>query len=282
MAAGMAFGSWFLLGPAAAAEPAASSLAPPSERPVEPTPAPVPSSAEERLRQAAEHYREAEERYREGDVAGAYERMRGAYERSGRFELLFNLGQLARELGRCPDALRDHRAYLEQAPPGPRRDQVERSVSELERECPERPEPAPPPPRPVPAAPPPTEASSAVRPLRIAGWASVGGALVAGVAATYFALETGRLEDRYEARLRAAREPSPNAKGFSQSDKDLETDGRHAAYWARGLAVGAVGLAAAGITLLVIDHNQHDDHATTELAVDWHGGAARAVYRGSF
>jgi hypothetical protein len=177
--------------------------------------------------------------------------MRGAYELSGRFELLFNLGQLARELGRCPDALRDHRAYLERAPPGPRRDQVERSVSELERECPERPEPAPP--RPVPAAPPPTVASSAVRPLRIAGWASVGGALVAGVAATYFALETGRLEDRYEARLRAAREPSPNAKGFSQSDKDLETDdGRHAAYWARGLAAGAFRFAVKTTSAMVI------------------------------
>src|SRR5688572_5100567 len=57
---------------------------------------------------AAELFREAEALYVIGDVAGALERMQSAYDVSGRPELLFNLGQLQRELGHCVEAVTNY------------------------------------------------------------------------------------------------------------------------------------------------------------------------------
>lgn len=245
--------------------------------------APSVPTAEEREQQAAQLYRDAEARYQAGDVEGAHQLMRSAYGLSGRFELLFNLGQLERELQRCTEARRHYEAYVLRAPAGPRRDQAERIQVELERECPEPAIAAPPP-----AALPPKPAPETVRPdrgvtpLQIAGWSSLGATLAAGVAATYFALEASRLEDRLEARIRIARGDDGPSRGFSSSDRELEADGQRAANWARGLTIGAVGLAAVGVSLLLIDDARAPAHEQATLSFGWRAGAARAEYSATF
>jgi hypothetical protein len=204
--------------------------------------------------------------------------MLAAYELSGRFELLFNLGQLERERQRCPEARRYYEAYLAQAPAGERRTQAQRYQLMLARECPEQ--------RPTPPVlslvhPPPLNDTSQVRPLQLLGWSSLGTSLVTGVAAAYFALESARHEDRLEARIRSAQSPDGQARGFTRADKDLEANGRRAANWARGLTASAVGLAAVGVSLLVID-SRAAASGTTSFSVDWRAGAARAEYSTSF
>lgn len=265
---------------AAAAEDPARAAAP-SE--------PAPPSAEQREQQAAVLFHDAEERYQAGDVVGAHQLMSSAYELSGRFELLFNLGQLERELGQCPQARRHYEEYLEQAPAGERREQAKRFQIELERECPERPVLAAPPlasalapatREPVPTQPvPPAEGPA---PLRILGWSSLGATLVTGVAATYFALEAARHEDRLEARIRDASSVDGRARGFSRADAELEAEGERAASLARGLTIGAVGLAAVGVSLLLIDDARAPAQNASRFSFGVRAGAARAEYSASF
>src|SRR3954470_11151746 len=79
----------------AQAEPPAAAAPPAQAEP----PAATAGTAESGDQAAARLYHEAEARYGEGDVPGALVRMQEAYAHSGRPELLFNLGELERELG---------------------------------------------------------------------------------------------------------------------------------------------------------------------------------------
>ena len=248
-----------------------ASLAGAEPPPTVPPPPALPSSSvapeSASNENAARLYRDAEALYAEGNVPGALSRMQEAYTLSGRPELLFNLGELERELGHCVRARKNYAAYLAQVPDGRKRDEAQRKEEELHRHCPDQPTKA--------------EAPTAVTPAHtpywtpatIAGWATIGAGLVAAAGGTYLAVQANRDEDQLEARM-AAGDP------FTQSDKQLEQDGERSAAWARGLFAGAAVLVTAGVTLLVLQPGSAKP--TTTLAVGLDAGTAKAVWRGSF
>lgn len=275
-AAGVMLAASGVASAAAAEEAGKRAASPPAVAAGAPTGA-EPTSPADREERAAQLFRDAEVRYQGGDLAGAHRLMLAAYELSGRFELLFNLGQLERERQRCPEARRHYEAYLAHAPPGERRAQAQDYQLKLARACPEKPPEPPASPR-VPA---PVQHDPNITAFQIAGWSSLGATLLTGVAATYFALQAARQEDLLEARIRAAQSEAGQAHAFTQADKDLEAEGSRAANWARGLTVGAVGLAAVGVSLLIID-GRPNAGAAASFSIGWRAGAARAVYSTSF
>jgi hypothetical protein len=221
---------------------------------------------------AAALFRAAESSYLAGHVSDALRQMQRSYELSGRPELLFNLGQLQRELGQCRPALLSHRQYLLLALQGTHRGQAEQAIAELALECPE----------PVAAAPtekPDRLSHSSARPsywtpARVVGWSALGAALTASVGASYLALKAGADERELEARFKAA-------GAFTEADKARETAGRRAATWARALAAGAIGFTTVGITLLVLSPPKKETR-TSALSIGYDADTVGAVYSGSF
>ncbi len=250
---------------------------------------------------AASSFREAEARYLAGDVEGALQSMQRSYELSGRAELLYNLGELRRELGKCREARRDYQAYLERVTSGVRRERALAAVAELRAECPEadtalvEPSPAAPPlapppveqsgsnvsdtPPPAPAAPPPVESTS-VHPLTVAGWSAIGAGVLAGAFATYFAVDAANQERRLEQRVSSLR-ANPDNGPFTSADKELEEDGERSAMWARVLGIGAAGLAAVGVSVLVFGPETHEK-SQAGVSIEWRGDGATAAYACSF
>jgi tetratricopeptide (TPR) repeat protein len=175
----------------------------------------APAAAPTNSQAAAQLYYDAEARYAEGDVLGALERMREAYSRSGRPELLFNLGELRRELGQCVAARNDYAEYLARVPDGRKRDEATRKEAELRERCPDQ--------APRPAAT--TGASQPYwNPATIAGWATIGAGVVAAAGGTYFAVQASHDQQKLEEHMSAG---AP----FTQSDKQLEHDGERSAAW---------------------------------------------------
>lgn len=227
----------------------------------------------------ADLFRQAEALYGTGDIAGALALMEEAYRASGRPELLFNLGQLHRELGHCSEARDGYEHYLALAKNGTRRDEAERTWRELERQCP--PVPAVPAPGAtahiaVPEAP--KEEHAYWTPGRIAGWSTLGGSVVFAGTASYFALHAHHLQNQYESDLHEAKTTgSPYLPAYDE----IASDGQHAAVVARGLALSALGLAAAGVSLIVF--NPGGRHADVNaVSVRCNADGATAVYRGTF
>ncbi|HEV8548673.1 MAG TPA: hypothetical protein VGQ57_06590 [Polyangiaceae bacterium] len=259
--------------------------------PAEPAPAARPAETTSD-QEAAELFHQAEARYGQGDVAGALELMQAAYARSGRPELLFNLGELRRELGDCATARNNYAEYLTRVPDGRRRDEASRSYRELDQRCPETREPAPPvqsssvvPVLPAPVAAVPMATTPILHqttaeprvpywtPATIAGWASLGAGAVATVTATVFAVQASHDQKKLEAHFQTG-------VPFTQNDKELESDGERSAAVARGLYVGAGALVAAGVTLLVL--RPGDAKPSGSLAVGFDARSATASWRGSF
>jgi hypothetical protein len=237
-------------GPAPVAKPA--STAPDTQE---------PSSDEE----AARLFQEAEARYAEGDVPGALESMKQAYASSGHHELLFNLGELERELGHCMAARRNYSEYVTRVPDGRKRADALRKEGELRPHCPT-----------LPRAEPATTASASSSywtPATIAGWATIGAGVVSAAGGTYLAVRAQKDQHELEDRV--------NTDGaFTQSDEELMHHGERSAAWARGLFVGAGVLVAAGVTLLVLQPGSAKP--ATTLAVTLDTRTATAVWRGSF
>jgi len=249
---------------------AAASLVPRlalAEEAVQATPPSVPSApASGAEGDPASLFRDAQARYETGDTAGALALMRRAYELSHRPELLFNLGELERELKACEPALSDYRAYLTEATAGARREQAERRVRELEAECPPVTPVAPaapaahvtpPPPAPAPrphATVQPNPPAPYFTPLRIGGWSAVGASVITGTLATYFTVKAAGDESDLEASIRRA-----SSTGFSRQDKELESDGRHSAQLARALGISAAGLATVGVALLLLPSSSREE-----------------------
>lgn len=249
---------------------------------------------------AAALFREAEARYVRGDVAGALEAMERSYTLSGRAELLFNLGELRRELGRCAEARRDYEAYLERVTAGARRESASQALEVLQNECPDAanvttPEPAPSPaPAVTPAivaqpasvvaqpnaAAPVADSDRSVRPLTVAGWSAIGAGVLAGVGATIFAIQAANDESRLESRIKDLQR-SASGDGFYAADKELEADGKRSAMWARVLGIGAAGFAGVGVSLLVFGRDR-DDTKPSAVSLEWRGDGAAAAYRRSF
>jgi len=220
----------------------------------------------------AELYKQAESHYVAGDVSGALGLMQRAYAASERPELLFNLGQLHRELHHCREARESYEGYLALARNGTRREEAERSRSELALQCPARAAGA------APLAAEPERVKSYWTPMRIAGWSTIGGSVLLGATAGYFALNAHHLQNELESDIQEAKSTgSPYVAAYGQ----LEDEGHHQALVARGLAVTALGVAAIGVSLLVFSPGEHDAGVNT-VSVRCTVDGAKAVYTGSF
>ena len=114
----------------------------------------------------------------------------------------------------------------------------------------------------------------------VAGWSAIGGGVLAGAGATYFAVRAANHESRLESRIKSAR-ASQNDAVFSGEDKQVEDDGERAAMWARVLGIGAAGFAAVGVSLLVFGH-EPTDSKRTNVSVEWRGDGVSAAYRCAF
>jgi hypothetical protein len=183
---------------------------------------------------ARECYREAESRYAAGEIEAALGLMECSHRLSGRPELLFNLGQLNRELRRCQPARAWYRLYLEKAPSGRRRADAVRIVTELERECPE-PARAPPPP-------PAGTHRSYWTPIRVGAWAALGAGVATGTGALLFGLSVMHTQNNMDA--------LPNNSPSSVYNA-LRRDGYRYQAWEIGLGATSAGLLAGGVVLLV-------------------------------
>jgi hypothetical protein len=238
-------------------------LAEPARVPVDADASPRPAEPNDN-QDAARLYHEAEARYAEGDIPGALEQMKQAYARSGRPELLFNLGELRRELGHCVAARNDYAEYVARVPDGRKRAEASRKEAELRQHCPDVAR--------EPAVVPGT-GQSYWTPATIAGWATIGAGVVVAASGTYLAVQASHDEQKLEDHLSAG---AP----FTESDKQLEHDGEHSAAWSRGLFVGAAVLVTTGVTLLVLQPGKTPP--TTSVAVGFDARTATAVWRGSF
>jgi tetratricopeptide (TPR) repeat protein len=251
---------------------------------------------------AASLFREAEARYVAGDVAGALESMQRAYDLSGRAELLYNLGELRRELGRCREARREYEAYLERVATGARRERALEALDGLRAQCPEPEAAVPPGPAALPPSPPartaeepargfvlkepaPPSSSSAAEseslgPITIAGWSAIGAGVLAAGFATYFAVDAANQESRLEQRIKSV-QANPDNGPLDGADKEIEEDGRRAAMWGRVLGIGAASFAAVGVSLLVFGRDTGEANQAG-LSIEWAGDGAAAAYRHSF
>ena len=222
-----------------------------------------PTSAEE----AERLFHDAEIRYAEGDLPAALRSMKEAYARSARHELLFNLGELERELGQCRAARHDYAEYVARVPGGRRHDEATRKESELRVQCPDSA------PALAPAQPARPPQPGYWTPATIAGWATIGASVAMASGATYFAIQASQDERYLEDRMHPGNE-------FTHADKQIEHDGERSAAWARGFFVGASVLVATGITLLVVQPGSAKPASTVTMAFDAQG--ATAAWRGHF
>jgi hypothetical protein len=218
----------------------------------------------------AKLYTQAESHYVAGDVTGALALMQESYAASGRPELLFNLGQLHRELHHCREARESYDRYLALVPKGARREEVERSRRELEHECPSG--------SPADASPVATEPERIKpywTPVRIAAWSTIGASAVLGATAGYFALHAHHLQTEFENDIQHAKSTGAYVAAYNET----ASDGQHAAVVARGLTVAAVGVAAIGVSLLVFNPGGHPVNA---VSLRCNSDGARAIYQGTF
>jgi hypothetical protein len=223
--------------------------------------APAPESAP----LAVDLFREAEARYTAGDVAGALDSMQRSYDLSGRPELLYNLGELRRELHQCTAASNAYGEYLARTPQGRYREEAERARAELRAECPEAGVAVHPPlvaALPGERAPAPAPAQPYWTAARVAGWSSVGAAGVTGTGALYFALR-GQFEvGRFEGRV-GARGSEGNAGAYTPDEQAIYEEGTRANTWTGVLGLSTVALAATGVALVVLNPGGREAPAGT-------------------
>jgi hypothetical protein len=249
-----------LLGASSVRAEEAGSAPAPVSTPAAPTPSNADAESATRdstHERAAELYRQADALYGNGETARALDAMQRSFELSGYAELLFNIGQLQRELHDCPGALKSFEAYLARATHGTHREETGRIVETLRTQCPEAAVPAP---ANAPVAPAATHRPLAVTaadqpgdgywtPLRIAGWSTIGAAVVTAAGALYATARAQSYEGRDEDRINSEK---ASGSGYQTSDKTIEEDGERASSWARALGITAVGLTAIGVSLIVI------------------------------
>ncbi|HTQ04512.1 MAG TPA: tetratricopeptide repeat protein [Polyangiaceae bacterium] len=223
----------------------------------EPSPPKQPEAATPATKDtlAADLYRHAEACYAAGDLQGALDAMQRSYELSSRPELLFNLGELHRELHECAAAVNAYDEYLLRATEGRYRDDARRLSAELRTTCPtESPQvtmpPIPPPPvAPVVRAPPPPVPPPYWTPARIGGWSSVGAAVALAVGATYAIGYDQAVQHELIDRIDAEQ----NMRAVTPRDRTLFEQGQTAQTWGIVLGVGAAALAGTGVVLLVLN-----------------------------
>jgi hypothetical protein len=268
-----AFGSAALVGsllatPVSHAQTVTAVSATAAEPPADTAVAALPDPAAEEP--GAALYQQAEARYVAGDVAGALELMQRSYDTSSKPELLYNLGELHRELGHCTEARESYERYLALAQNGTRRSEAERKAKELVRECPDA-TPSSPPPASAATTPPP--ADDYWTPARIVGWSSIGASVVFATTAAYFIGRSATTNSAYQAIL--------DSPVYTKDGAKMATDGYRYNALAWGLGGAAVGLGAFGVSLLVLNPRKHPS-AAQGISVRISADGASAGYRGSF
>ncbi len=234
---------------------------------------PVPASA-------AAAYQTAQTAYRDGDVAGALASMSEAYRISQRKELLYNLAELERELGHCPAALRDYRAYLQEAPQAKHRPKAEQASAALSVECPN---PTPvsrelrPGPRlqwlsPAPAAPDPHHYWTTPRVL---GWSAVAAGALASGAALSLTLAAKSARDDVQTSVDAQVMGGPHWNEQRQRDQHRDQT------WAQISGIGAGAFIVGGALLVWFDPGRAPAQ-DGNLSVAFRPGGAEASYGRSF
>ncbi|MFZ5894504.1 MAG: hypothetical protein ACOY0T_25805 [Myxococcota bacterium] len=200
---------------------------------------------------AAELFSLFEQAYAAGKLADAREHMRRAFEISGRSELLYNLGEVDRELGSCRLALTEYREYLRLTPEPQHGNEASAHIAVLLQACPD-PAPAAVPPKParpksLPAPKP--ESSSTVRAV---GWGLLAASVVQAAIAVHFTL---RMRDTADAQVafskRNASLPVSEREPWDRTGQSLQERGEReqALAWATGAL--AVLSASAGAYLLL-------------------------------
>lgn len=181
-----------------------------------------PQAPEPALQASAsdELYAKAQSQYAVGDLEGALETMAKGYELGHSPNLLFNLGQLHRELSHCAQAVDYYDRYVVAAPNGERVVDAKRYAVALRAQCPVQAEAEPraEPSRPIVAAPAPAPAPRPLvtppraeilgrtpthDPWRIAGWVAFGTAVATATSAVYFAVETKQAKDDVQTGMNA-------------------------------------------------------------------------------
>ena len=226
--------------------------------------------------QAETLYGEAHSRYVAGDVEGALAAMKASYALSRRPELLFNLGQLSRELARCRPAIEYYQQYLTELPEGPRREDARVAIEELTPVCVEErpaaapavvvpPAPSPPPPRISPLLEKPAS-HDYWTPPRVAGWSAIAAGAGLGVTAVVLALRSNQISNEVEDR--------------ASWDDDLDQRGRRTATTAAVMAAAAAGVTAGGGVLLWI--GRKGQSRSTAVSVELRPGGTYARYSARF
>jgi tetratricopeptide (TPR) repeat protein len=221
----------------AAANAANARVAPPSNPTSELAPEQAPG---------AELYHQAEEAYAAGQLDRARELMQQALIASNRPELLYNLGELDRELGRCSVAVVEYRSYLRQTSAPQHELAAKRYLSELSQQCPDSP------PKPVFApAPPPTLQRSYWTTPKVVAWSLLGASVAAGTAAAYFTLSMRDTERDEEAFLAANAAVLPKDRiAWNPRGAALQARGEREQTLAWTSGILAAASAAAGVFIL--------------------------------
>jgi outer membrane protein assembly factor BamD (BamD/ComL family) len=105
------------------------------QAPASPSPTPAPGSSDEVARGLFQAGKAA---YEGGNYTEALSFFEQAYQRSGRPQLLFNIGQVADRLRQDDKALESFRTYLAQVPEAPNRIEVESRIAAIEQALAER------------------------------------------------------------------------------------------------------------------------------------------------
>jgi hypothetical protein len=197
----------------------------------------VPSSVEahEVEGRAEAAYDQALAAYSAHDKQKALELMGESYALAPHPELLFNMARLRREVGQCDAALATYRSYLAGTTDDQSRAEATRAVQELDVEC----------------GSPKGRASYWTMP-HVLGWAGVGGAVVAGVVATYFAGASQSAYDDARQLIQAEEHaPASTRKTWDKDGAAIEARGHRDAVFAGVFAGTAGALAVGGVLLLV-------------------------------
>jgi tetratricopeptide (TPR) repeat protein len=215
--------------------------------------APVSSSV------AEQEYDRAIALYAKGKKLEALQAMQECYRLSRRVDLLYNIGKLQRELGRCVESLASYRDYVQREPTGPSSELSRAAIRELEGIC-ATPEPSP----------------RYFTAPRIVGWSSVLAGVGAGIAGVVFEVNAHASADE-ERRLAATSGVSWGSVNQRAQDARREQ--------ALGIVFGALGGAfiTGGVLCLTLwAPGGTKEKGRSGVAVAIHPGGALVDYAVSF
>jgi hypothetical protein len=230
---------------------------------------------------AAAAYQRALTDYRKGDVAGALAGMYESYRISQRKTLLYNVAQLERELGHCPEALTNYRGYLDGTSNGSYRAEAEKAILELQAECPD-------PAKASSESPPGPRLASISTPLvarpsadlywsapRILGWSAIAAGALAGGAALEFTLAAKAARDEVQTSV------DVQVQGGPHWDEQRQRDQHRDQTWAQVFGFGAGTLITGGVLLVLLDPGR-ERAPSGNVSLSFQQGGAQACYLGAF